>query len=122
MRSLPQVPVLECCGEVIGGDLTEDEATELARRLKALAEPARLRLLNAIAAHPGGEACVCELIGPVSLSQPTVSHHLKVLHEAGLLERERRGTWIYYRVVPASLGAITDALTPRAGTPAAATT
>jgi ArsR family transcriptional regulator len=63
-----------------------------------------------IAAHPGGEACVCELIEPLGLSQPTVSHHLKVLHQSGLVEREKRGTWAYYRIVPARLNALRDAL------------
>jgi ArsR family transcriptional regulator len=114
VKTLPQVE-MTCCGELLG-TLRSEEADELARRLKALADPGRLRLLNAIASRPSGEACVCELTAPVGLSQPTVSHHLKVLHDAGLLTRERRGTWIFYRVVPDSLEAITDALSPRAGT------
>ena len=77
--------------------------------LKALAEPARLRLLSLVASHEGGEACVCELNDALDLSQPTVSHHLKVLHDAGLLAREKRGVWVYYRVqdqVLADLGAL----------------
>ena len=77
--------------------------------LKALAEPARLRLLSLVASHEGGEACVCDLNEALDLSQPTVSHHLKVLHDAGLLEREKRGVWVYYRVqdqVLADLGAL----------------
>lgn len=110
---LPQIDAqIECCGEVLGASLSEEEADALAARLKALADPSRLRLLNAIANHSGGEACVCELTAPIGLSQPTVSHHLKVLHAAGLLERERRGTWIFYRVNPASLEALTAALSP----------
>ena len=66
--------------------------------MKALADPVRLRLLSEVAAHPGGEACVCDISGPIELSQPTISHHLKVLREAGLVTSERRATWVYYRV------------------------
>ena len=77
----------------------------MARLLKALADPARLRLLSLIASHTDGEACVCDLGGAFDLSQPTISHHLKVLHEAGLLDREKRGVWVYYRVRP---GVLTD--------------
>jgi ArsR family transcriptional regulator len=120
VKTLPQLEAT-CCGELLG-TLRSEDADELARRLKALADPGRLRLLNAIASRPSGEACVCELTAPIGLSQPTVSHHLKVLHEAGLLARERRGTWIYYRVVTDSLEAITDALSPRAGTLASIST
>ena len=75
-------------------------AESLAPVLKALADPVRLRLMSLIACHTGGEACVCDLTPAFDLSQPTVSHHLKVLHEAGLVERERRGVWIYYRLHP----------------------
>ena len=78
----------------------------------ALADPARLRLLSLIAAQPDREACNCELIEPLGLSQPTVSHHLKVLHDAGLLARERRGQWIYYRIVPEQMAAVRTALGP----------
>jgi ArsR family transcriptional regulator, arsenate/arsenite/antimonite-responsive transcriptional repressor len=77
--------------------------------LKALADPARLRLLSLIASHEGGEACVCDLNVAFDLSQPTISHHLKVLHEAGLLDRDKRGVWVYYRArteALASLGAL----------------
>ena len=83
---------------------------QLAGLLKAVADPARLRLLSLIHAQPSGEACVCHLTGPLGLSQPTVSHHLRVLHDAGLLERQRRGTWVYYRVVPERLAEIREAL------------
>jgi ArsR family transcriptional regulator len=76
----------------------------------ALADSARLRLLSFLSAQPGGEACVCNLTAPVGLSQPTVSHHLKVLNEAGLLAREKRGTWVYYRLVPERVRAVRDAL------------
>jgi ArsR family transcriptional regulator len=85
-------------------------ATRLASSFKALSEPARLRLLSLIQAQPGGEACVCNLIAPLGLSQPTVTHHLQVLHRAGLLEREKRGVWVYYRVVRGALDALRKAL------------
>jgi ArsR family transcriptional regulator len=86
---------------------------------KALADPARLRLLSLIASQPEGEACNCELIEPLGLSQPTVSHHLRVLHEAGLLTRERRGQWVYYRIVSEQLSALRAALeVPSARAPA----
>ena len=82
-----------------------DRASKVAVRFKALGDPARLRLLSLIAAHESGEACVCDLTEPLGLSQPTVSHHLKVLREAGLVTGERRGTWVHYSLVP---GALTD--------------
>jgi ArsR family transcriptional regulator len=77
---------------------------------KALADPARLRLLSLIQAQPGAEACVCNLVEPLGLSQPTVTHHLQVLHRAGLLQREKRGIWVYYRVVRPALQAVRQAL------------
>jgi ArsR family transcriptional regulator len=92
--------------------LDQDDAAELATTFKALADPARLRLLSFIAAQPNAEACVCHLIEPVGLSQPTVSHHLKVLADAGLLEREKRQTWVYYRIAPKQLEAVRAALAP----------
>ncbi len=79
---------------------------------KALADPVRLRLLSIVASHPGGEACVCDLSSAFDLTQPTVSHHLRVLREAGLLECERRGTWVYYRVVPTALAQLSAVLGP----------
>ncbi|CAA9259144.1 MAG: Arsenical resistance operon repressor [uncultured Corynebacteriales bacterium] len=100
-----------CCPPITGAVLDHDEAVGLASVLKAVADPVRLRLLSLIQAGPDGEACVCDLIGPVGLSQPTVSHHLKVLHEAGLVTREKRGVWMYYRAVPARLAEIARALT-----------
>ncbi|MFN2543566.1 MAG: ArsR/SmtB family transcription factor [Actinomycetota bacterium] len=99
-----------CCPPVLSEPLGQDEAELLAQALKVVAEPARLRLLGLISSMPGREACVCHLTEPLGLSQPTVSHHLKVLHEAGLLEREPRGRWAFYRVVPASLQVLRDAL------------
>ncbi len=103
-----------CCSPDTGAALNSDEAEQLAAVLKAVAEPARLRLLSMVAASDGQEACVCDLTQPVGLSQPTVSHHMKVLVDAGLLEREKRGVWAYYRLVPARLAAVASALMPRA--------
>jgi ArsR family transcriptional regulator len=85
-------------------------ARRLAASFKALSEPARLSLLNLIQAQPGGEACVCNLVDPLGLAQPTVTHHLQVLHRAGLLHREKRGVWVYYRVVREALDALRAAL------------
>ncbi len=99
-----------CCPSVLGTRLKRDDAEELASAFKAIADPGRLRLLSFIAAQPGAEACVCNLIEPLGLAQPTVSHHLKVLAEAGLLVRERRATWMFYRLVPERVRALQDAL------------
>jgi ArsR family transcriptional regulator len=95
-----------CCTPVTGQAMTQQNAEQLAATLKALADPTRLRLLSIVAAHEEGEACVCDLTDPVGLSQPTVSHHLKVLVEAGILTREQRGRWAYYRLVPDALATI----------------
>lgn len=92
-----------CCSPVIGQVLGQAEAEKLARALKAVADPARLRLISIVAASGTGEVCVCDFTGPVGLSQPTVSHHLKVLVDAGVLSREQRGKWAYYRLVPEAL-------------------
>ncbi len=94
---------IACCSPVTGGVLAPDEADQLAHILKAVADPTRLRLLSMVAARAQGEACVCDLIEPVGLSQGTVSHHLKVLVDAGLLNREQRGKWAYYALVPDAL-------------------
>ena len=102
-----------CCAPLVGRALTAEEATDLARVLKAIADPARLRLLSMVAAHAGGEACVCDLTEPLGLSQPTVSHHLKVLVDAGLLTRDKRGVWAYYALVPGALDAVAAVLTTR---------
>lgn len=99
-----------CCGVLLQGRLRRQDAERLAQQFKAIADPARLRLLNFIASQPDAEACVCVLTEPLGLAQPTVSHHLRVLTEAGLLERERRGTWAYYRLVPAAIEALREAL------------
>jgi ArsR family transcriptional regulator len=101
-----------CCTPLVEAVLAEDDADELATAFKALADPARLRLLSLIASSPDG-ACACDLIEPLGRSQPTVSHHLKVLREAGLVTSERDGTWIWYRVVPERLDALRDVLSPR---------
>jgi ArsR family transcriptional regulator, arsenate/arsenite/antimonite-responsive transcriptional repressor len=91
------------CPPLLQAPIEPDQAEELATALKVLADPARLRLLSLIQAQPEGETCVCNLTEPLGLSQPTVSHHLKVLLQAGLVEREQRGTWAYFRVVPEPL-------------------
>lgn len=80
-----------------------EQAEQVALLLKALADPVRLRLMSLIASRPGGEACVCDLTGAFDLSQPTISHHMKVLHDAGLVDREKRGVWVYYRARPQTL-------------------
>jgi len=95
-----------------GEPIERNDAEKLARVLKALADPARLRLLSLIQSSPEGEACVCDLTEPVGLSQPTVSHHLRILTEAGLLEREKRGVWAYYRLLPREIGTVAELLTP----------
>jgi ArsR family transcriptional regulator, arsenate/arsenite/antimonite-responsive transcriptional repressor len=98
------VPVGDaCCSPLAREPITEDWAGDLARMFKALGDPVRLRLLSLVASHAGGEACVCDISVSFDLSQPTISHHLKVLRAAGLLDCERRGSWVYYWVVPAAL-------------------
>lgn len=99
-----------CCAPLLDAPIDDDEARNLAGVFKALADPARLRLLSLIAARPDGEACNCDLIDPLGLSQPTVSHHLRVLHDAGLLTRERRGQWVYYAIATDRLAAVRAAL------------
>lgn len=94
-----------CCSPLAGGELDEEAAERLARMFRALGDRHRVRLLSLIAAADGGEACICDLTSPVGLSQPTVSHHMKQLVEAGLVAREQRGKWAYYRVVLETLAA-----------------
>jgi len=96
----------DLCPPVSRAPLAARDARALAGRLKVLAHPARLRLLALVAAHPRAEACVCALVAPLGLSQPTVTHHLQALHRAGFLARERRGVWVWYRVVPSALRAV----------------
>jgi ArsR family transcriptional regulator, arsenate/arsenite/antimonite-responsive transcriptional repressor len=111
--TLQPTTAAEKCREVplLKEPLTADQATGLATLLKALADPTRLRLVSMVAAHDGGEACVCELTEPLGLTQPTISHHLKVLIDAGLLTREKRGVWAYYALVPGALDAVAAVLT-----------
>jgi ArsR family transcriptional regulator, arsenate/arsenite/antimonite-responsive transcriptional repressor len=111
-KSLPLLTIADssaCCPPLAREPLTAEQAELVVPQLKALAEPVRLRLMSLVASHPGGEACVCDLNEAFDLTQPTISHHLKVLHEAGLLDREKRGVWVYYRArtqALASLGAL----------------
>ena len=98
------------CPPLLAGPIDVDDADALAKALRVLAEPARLRLLSLIQSQPDHEACVCHLTEPLGLSQPTVSHHLKVLLDAGLVEREQRGSWAYFRVVPDQLRVLRELL------------
>ena len=98
-----QVVVEACSTPLVGEPISDGAAAGLARVFKALGDPVRLRLVSLIGAHQGGEACVCELTTAFDLSQPTISHHLRVLREAGIIDGERRGTWVYYWLVPAVL-------------------
>ena len=97
------LPLLElpgaaaCCPPLAARPLSQEQAEQVTPLLKALADPVRLRLMSLIASHTGGEACVCDLTAAFDLSQPTISHHLKVLHDAGLIDREKRGVWVWYR-------------------------
>ena len=101
-----------CCSPLARQSLTAAQSSELSRVFKAMGDPVRLRLLSLIASHAGGEACVCDLSGVFELSGPTISHHLKVLREAGLITGERRGTWVYYRVRPELFARLSDVLVP----------
>ena len=95
-----------CCSPLSVEPLSAEQAGQVAPLLKALADPVRLRLMSIVASHPGGEACACDLNDAFDLSQPTISHHLKVLHEAGLLERDKRGVWVYYRASTQALASL----------------
>lgn len=110
---LDPLPSLEaCCAPLTSAPLTAEQADDLAVRLKAIADPTRLRLLSIVLASEQMEACTCDLTEPLGLSQPTVTHHLKKLASAGLVVGERRGTWTYYRVVPDALAGLASVLTP----------
>lgn len=100
-----------CCPGLVAAPLGEDQAAELAKIFKALGDPVRLRLLSLIASRAGGEVCVCDLTPAFDLSQPTISHHLKLLRQAGLIDCERRGTWVYYWALPATLDRLSTFLT-----------
>jgi ArsR family transcriptional regulator len=108
--------VVEACSiPLVGEPISEDAAAGLAQVFKALGDPVRLRLVSMIGAHQGGEVCVCELTTAFELTQPTISHHLKVLRDAGIIDSERRGTWVYYWLVPAVLERMSALLSPPAG-------
>ncbi|MEV7893625.1 ArsR/SmtB family transcription factor [Streptomyces cyaneofuscatus] len=106
-----------CCPTLLTAPLDEDQATDLAKVFKALGDPVRLRLLSMIASRAGGEICVCDLTPAFDLSQPTISHHLKLLKQAGLIDSERRGTWVYYRLLPQMTDRLAAILTRPAGRP-----
>jgi len=105
-------PFAGCCEPVTSAVLDEADAGQLADAFKVLADPARLRLLSIVASSSTGEACACDLVEPLGRSQPTVSHHLALLVDAGLLSREKRGKWAWYRVVPERLELLREALAP----------
>lgn len=102
-----------CCTSLVREHLSASQAADLAHVLKALAEPTRLRLVSMVAAHHDGKACVCELTEPLGLTQPTISHHLKILVDAGILTRSQRGKWAYYAIVPQALDTLAAILTTR---------
>ena len=103
LLTLTPVETVACCSPLMTEPISVETAERVAPLLKALADPVRLRLLSLVASHAGGEACVCDLTDAFDLSQPTISHHLKVLHEMGLLDRSKRGVWVYYQVREAAL-------------------
>jgi ArsR family transcriptional regulator, arsenate/arsenite/antimonite-responsive transcriptional repressor len=121
-KDRPALPLAEdCCAPLLREPITADQAADLARTLKALADPTRLRLVSIVAAHQGGEACVCELTEPLGLTQPTISHHLKVLVDAGIFTRDKRGVWAYYALRPATLQALAGILSGDTSRPLNAT-
>lgn len=105
----------QCCAPIAREPLSENEAAELAVLLKAVADPVRLRLLSLIGSHADGEVCVCDLTGAFDLTAPTISHHLKVLRTAGLIGGERRGTWVYYWIIPEAVNRLGALFTPMTG-------
>ena len=114
---LDPADTVACCPPLTAQPLSQAQADQIAPLLKALADPVRLRLISLVASHSGGEACVCDLNDAFDLSQPTISHHLKVLHDAGLLDRDKRGVWAYYRLRTEALASVAAliAATPDAG-------
>ncbi|MGB6455996.1 MAG: metalloregulator ArsR/SmtB family transcription factor [Streptosporangiaceae bacterium] len=121
-HAIRDLPIIGATGQdactqpaLIGDPIGEEAAAELAQVFKALGDPVRLRLVSLIGARQGGEVCVCDLTSAFALTQPTISHHLKVLREAGLIDGERRGTWVYYRLVPAALERMAELLSVPAG-------
>ena len=103
---LTPVETVACCSPLLHEPLSLEQAEQVSPLLKALADPVRLRLLSLVASHEGGEACICDLNAAFDLSQPTISHHMKVLHEAGLVDRDKRGVWVYYRVRSQALASL----------------
>jgi len=103
---LGQADAAVCCSPLSDSALSADQAERIAPLLKALGDPVRLRLMSLVASNIGGEACVCDLNSAFDLSQPTISHHMKVLHDAGLVDREKRGVWVYYRVRAEALASL----------------
>lgn len=113
IRDRPELALASsCCAPLLREPITADQAADLARLLKALADPARLRLVSMVAAHEGREACVCDLTEPLGLTQPTVSHHLRILVDAGIFRRDKRGVWAYYSLVPGAMDALSAVLRP----------
>ena len=111
IQDRPALPLADaCCAPLLREPITAGQAAGLARMLKALADPTRLRLVSLIAAREDGEACVCDLTEPLGLTQPTISHHLKILVEAGIFTRDKRGVWAYYALVPSALNALSAVL------------
>jgi len=106
MELLPVRDVTACCSPLTGEAMSHENAVSLSSSLRALADPARLRIISMVAAHADAEACVCDLPGPLGLQQSTVSHHLKILVDAGYLTRSKRGTWAYFRLVPGALESV----------------
>lgn len=106
-----------CAPSLLEGSLAVEEAEALALRFKAIADPNRLRILSIISSSMGAETCVCDFAGPLQLSQPTISHHLKIMVDAGLLHREKRGVWAYYSIIPEALEALSGALTTKVAVP-----
>lgn len=113
-KSVIELPLIQsdsalaCCAPLAREPMTSDQAEKVSSLLKAIADPVRLRLMSIVLSHEGGEACVCDLTPAFDLSQPTISHHLKVLHAAGLLDREKRGVWVYYKAKPEAMTAMTS--------------
>jgi ArsR family transcriptional regulator len=105
---------LASCTPLAREPMSAQRAAQVVPLLKAIADPARLRLLSLVLSHEGGEACVCDLMPYFDLSQPTISHHLKVLHENGLLDREKRGTWVFYAARPQAMTALGELFAPTA--------
>ena len=117
MELLVLTDALACCTPLAREPMGEEQANQVAPLLKALADPVRLRLMSMVLSHEGGEACVCDLTPAFDLSQPTISHHLKVLHDSGLLDREKRGVWVFYKARPEAMSAVLNLFATAAGAP-----